>query len=429
MTIAVARALIPAAEQPLARLIAPFVLLHVAMFAYDMQHPERFFYADRAADRIVSMDRLLAAWQGSGDVLGVLTGRGVIGDWLPHAVLHLTGGMTLVVLAQVLLALVSIACVRRIGLRLGLDEARASGAAALYGLLPHTLVYPHQLASEAIFVPLIVISFAMASGLAMGAAILIRPVAALWPFVQKGMRRADWRYVGLALIPLLLWMSFVKVETGEFSIGKSHADLGSNLYQRTVRMTAHLPPGQRVEGRGSMGAFEYVRFSLAHPKEAAAHHGRDLATLFFKSGIERIALDYLDLFPERRSDLQKSSTGWRKQLELHGPVAALKALLEGNAALTLISIAGAIAFTVLMLLALKGVFARSADPRLKLVLAAFVIYIFATAQAVDAAASRHRAPCEFAICLLAVLALARKNPHRGHPPGKHPAAKEYRNGR
>src|SRR5688572_2768284 len=119
MTIAVARALIPAAEQPLARLLAPFVLLHVAMFAYDMQHPERFFYADRAGDRIVSMDRLLAAWHSSGDVLSVLAGRGIIGDWLPHAALYLTGGMTLVVLAQVLLALVSIACVRSIGLRMG----------------------------------------------------------------------------------------------------------------------------------------------------------------------------------------------------------------------------------------------------------------------------------------------------------------------
>ncbi|MGQ0656421.1 MAG: hypothetical protein ACT4P4_29880 [Betaproteobacteria bacterium] len=69
--------------------------------------------------------------------------------------------------APVLLALLSIACARSIGLRLGLGEA-----------------------------------------------ILVRPVAALWPFVLKGLRLADWRYFGLALVPLLLWMTFVPAARG-----------------------------------------------------------------------------------------------------------------------------------------------------------------------------------------------------------------------
>jgi len=43
----------------------------------------------------------------------------------------------------------------------------------------------------------------------------------------------------------------------------------------------------------------------------------------------------------------------------------------------------------------------------------FVAYIFLTAQVVDAAQSRHRAPAEFALCVLAVagyLRLRRTNP-------------------
>jgi hypothetical protein len=136
-----------------------------------------------------------------------------------------------------------------------------------------------------------------------------------------------------------------------------------------------------------------------------------VATLSFKSGIERVVLDYLDLFPDKRKQIQESDSGWRKQLEVNGPIAALKALLAGNWALTVISLAGAVAFTLLMALAIKGAFSAAADNRLKLLLAGFVVYVFVTAQAVDAAASRHRAPAEFAICLLALLALARRPDH------------------
>ena len=44
-----------------------------------------------------------------------------------------------------------------------------------------------------------------------------------------------------------------------------------------------------------------------------------------------------------------------------------------------------------------------------LVLTAFALYILATAQLVDAAQSRHRAPAEFALCLLAVAAFQKRN--------------------
>lgn len=406
MTTVAARAGFPAGEWPLARLLAPFVALHAAMAAFDLQNPARFFNADRADERLASLERLADTWQRGGDVVALLAGRGIVGDWLPHAVLYLAGGASLVILAQVLLALLSIACVRNIGLRLGLDEARASAAAVLYGVLPHTLVYPHQLASEALFVPLVVLSFAAANtarrGLAMGAAILVRPVAALWPFVLKGLRLADWRYFGLALVPLLLWMSFVKVEAGELGTGRTHADLGSNLYQRAVRMTGGDPAA------GKMTPVEYLQFIAAHPREAAAHHGRDLATLAFKSGVERVLLDYLDLFPADRAELQHADSGWRRRLEHDGSAATLRRLFADAPALTLVSLAGALAFGALMLLALRGAFAPAADTKLRLALAAFVVYVFVTAQAVDAASSRHRAPAEFALCLLAVLALARR---------------------
>jgi hypothetical protein len=76
---------------------------------------------------------------------------------------------------------------------------------------------------------------------------------------------------------------------------------------------------------------------------------------------------------------------------------------------------GAALFVVFMALAVCGAWSRIRGrgiySREWLLLAAFVVYIFATAQAVDAAHSRHRAPAEFALCILAVagwLALRRR---------------------
>jgi hypothetical protein len=109
--------------------------------------------------------------------------------------------------------------------------------------------------------------------------------------------------------------------------------------------------------------------------------------------------DYLDLFPESRS-LQDPQSGWRKTLEQKGVVGGLVHIAGDHPGLFVASTGGALLFLVFMALALVGawVFVRSG----RWMLVAFVLYVFATATAVDAAQSRHRAPAEFALCLLAV---------------------------
>jgi hypothetical protein len=83
--------------------------------------------------------------------------------------------------------------------------------------------------------------------------------------------------------------------------------------------------------------------------------------------------------------------------------------------LVLVAVAGAVLFAGLMLLAgagalawlrEKGAGAAAVRMRgLRLLIVLFPLYIVATAQAVDAAQSRHRAPAEFALCLLAMAGL------------------------
>ena len=99
--------------------------------------------------------------------------------------------------------------------------------------------------------------------------------------------------------------------------------------------------------------------------------------------------------------LQQSDGGWRTSLEQRGALATLAGLLGAQPGLVLSSALASVLFTLLMALAVYGA-VLSLGRREWLLLTLFVLYVAATAQVVDAAQSRHRAPAEFALCLLAV---------------------------
>ena len=404
------------------RLVAPLAALHAVMFVYDLQHPDRFMNADRTGERIAVIEgfgRALTAGEGA----SYYTQHGIVGDWLPQGLVHLAGGQYLLIALQVALMLASVLWLREIAVRVGLRERHASAAALVYALLPHTLVFPHQLATEALFVPLVILAFRLSigpsGGLALGLATLIRPITVLWPFVMAAFHRGGKRivFVAMAIAPLVVWMTCVYFSTGEFGMGRSGHDLGGNLYERMQRMGATLPeaerPARKPAGQTKATLGEYLAFAAAHPVVFVAHGARDVATLGVKSGIERLTLDYLNLFPEVRKSLQAANGGWRANVEKRGALATFTDMVRTQPGLISTSAAASLAFVAFMALALAGVFALRRN-REALLLAAFVVYIFATAQAVDAAQSRHRAPAEFALCVLAVAGWASLVRRRAH---------------
>jgi hypothetical protein len=394
----------PAAALTGRALLALFGALHAGMFAYDLAHPDRFLLADRASERI----DVIHAFRGAADWTSFLGAHGIPGDWLPHALLYMAGGQYFVIAVQIALVLLSVLWVRDLAERAGLGSRVAFGAAVLYGLLPQTLVFPHQLATEALFDPLVILSFRLAvgpaSGLALGVATLIRPITVVWPLIVAAFSKNRLAYLAAALAPVLAWMLFVLATTGEFSLGRSGHDLGHNLYERMQRMSASLPeaqrPAARPPGETTARLGEYLAFTAAHPVAAALHSARDFLALGVKSGIERLALDYFDAFPQTRAALQDSQDGWRARVEQHGFVRAFAALAASQPGVMLLSGVGALLFTAFMALAVLGAWRGRHDARL-LLLAGFALYIFVTAQAVDAAQSRHRAPAEFALAILA----------------------------
>src|SRR5258705_9424275 len=96
------------------RIIVPLAGLHAAMFGYDLLHPELFLRADRAGERIDVIQRFAALVHGGGDFAAFFAGHGIVGDWLPQALLYMAGGQDLVIAVPIALPLPSVAWLREL---------------------------------------------------------------------------------------------------------------------------------------------------------------------------------------------------------------------------------------------------------------------------------------------------------------------------
>ncbi len=428
-----------------------FAALHGLMLIYDYFHPTVFFNADRALARWQTIQDLYQVWHGE-QLAGFLVSHGIVGDYLFQGVLLAWLGRFGLILAQVGITLLAGYAVFRMGLLLAMAESWAALASLVYLLLPHTLIFPHQLASEALYSPLLTLSLwltlevmttkneyafcigwtgLLGAGL-VGMANLIRPVTLLWPLLPVLMlfsmrrRRPAFDYTLTAFLPILLWASFMAWQGGHFGFGASDHDMAHNLYQRTARVVETLPPAEQAEARahylttgaqGTLTVGEYLNFGLHFPTPFLLHSARDGMVFFAKSGLERIPIDYLLINSEARAALQNSESGWRTHLESGGIGEALEYLWRIQGVVLLLSIGGAVLLLVMMGLALYGarqLLKREAEPEQRaaaLLLLALPLYLFLISQVVDAMQSRHRAPAEAALVLLAVAgasALARR---------------------
>lgn len=273
-------------------------------------------------------------------------------------------------------------------------------------------------------------SWLIASAFCLGLATLIRPITLLWPFVAALAILICYRpreaalYWVCALLPVVLWMSFIGAQTGEFGLGKSAHSMERNLYERVLRITATLPPGERDQARAAylpaaatpadreLGALGYLKFSVAYPAASSKHLLHDATAFFAKSGVERLTIDYFAL-TDGAAELQDPDRGWRQQVEVHGWPHTLRFLWRTMGATLVVSLAGAAAILGLFVLALIGALhflrrlgeIRAPGVMLGVLLIALVGYVFLFAQVLNAMQSRQRAPAEFAIVLLAAVGL------------------------
>lgn len=427
--------------------IAALIVVSVqsAMLANDFWNGfPSFLSADRALQRLFWIETIAKSTNGD-EIIAALTGQGVLGDYFYQYVLLALGGRPGLVVAQILLCLWSVHAVYRTAWLLTQTAGMAAMCGLAYGLMPHTLVFAHQLSSEAVSVPLCVIAFSYAaryltgsrrsdlavSGLLFGMAILSRPILlllplalapALWLRGRNGSSNggvAAASLVAIALIPMLLWMAFVTAATGTIGIGREAPTLSSNLATKIGQLTLAKSEAERAainqryirDGRTSVAGF--LDFAAHYPLEVASSAAKDVMLFLGKSGATKVTMDYLNLAPDRQR-IQRSHDNWRTVWQNEGTLSAFNFLLR-NAGLGVLVIEGLGSILMLALSALTGIaaialkngaLANAPERRAVLIAALLTVAVgIASTQSVDFFQTRHRYICEFAMLVLAGFAI------------------------
>jgi hypothetical protein len=429
-----------------ATLLLLYVMLHAALLAYDFNHPDVWLKADRANERVAQIGEFpqVNGWRAQLDYVGR---HGAPGDYLIQVALYDLGGFASMLLAQVALCVLSVVCVYRMARAVLGDGRLPLLVASLYALLPQTLIFPHQLSAEAWFVPLVVFGFycttrwfstraprtAFLSGLYWAGATLTRPT--VLPFallsalaLPRRSGRNSWAPYYLALvIPVLAWVITVHAYTGKWSLGEgTSASVGNNLMLKAQFISDTFPAEAREKARqrhiepalnrdGLLRPAEYARFCADYVGPCTSQVLQDALNFFFKSGIERITLDYLGLLPEQeRIETQRahvgSSRGWAQEVRRRGALAATEFYLAKYPVVVGASLLSALAFGIVTLIyaagaldALVGLIKHTVDDRrlILALLAVFPPYLFAASSVVSSMQSRHRAAAEFAMLIVA----------------------------
>ncbi len=429
-----------------ATLLLLYVMLHAALLSYDFSHPDVWLKADRANERVAQIGEFpqVNGWRAQFDYVGH---HGAPGDYLIQVALYDLGGLASMLLAQVTLCVLSVVCVYRMaGIVLGNGRLPLL-VASVYALLPQTLIFPHQLSAEAWFVPLVVFGFyattrwfstraprtAFLSGLYWAAATLTRPTvlpfallsALALPRGSGGNSRAP--YFLALLIPVVVWMITVHAHTGKWSLGEgTSASVGNNLMLKARFISDTFPAEAREKARqrhieparnrdGLLTPLEYARFCADYVGPCTSQVMQDALNFFFKSGIERVTLDYLGLLSEQeRIETQRahtgSSRGWAQEVRRRGALAAAQSYFAKYPVVVGASLLAALAFAIVTLFyvvgavdALAGLLKHSVDDRrlILALLAVFPLYLFAASSVVSSMQSRHRAAAEFAMLIVA----------------------------
>lgn len=302
--------------------VLAFLILHGALLAYDLQHPDAIFGGDRAESRWASMQDRLAASDDQANA--VILKYSQPGDYVLHTWLYRLGGFPAILLMQMGVALGTLLATMSLARLLGATPQAAAVAGMLFVLLPGSIISPHLLTTETFFTACFLIGcLLLAAGMqrssigmlwlavlpwAIGAFIrpqgmIFMPVAvamiAVW---HPSLRRAA--FLSAALCVLLfpgLWLLWRQSLTGEVGMGESDADLGVSFRIRAHRVlnllgiTDWAAQDQVLVPR--MSAQEFFSLFAQHPLGFLKTYVSDLINVALNPGANAVFGHYLKLFP------------------------------------------------------------------------------------------------------------------------------------
>jgi hypothetical protein len=421
-------------------------LLHLGLVIFDVFNADGFMRADRADQRITAMERFLAAL-GDGDrLLAVMVRQGNFFDYGIHALLYGAVGRIGLIAFQIALAIAAALSVVYIVERVFRSGRLALAAGLLYGLLPQSIAFPHQLLSESISNPMIVLGTAafiralesprrlsgwLLSGLCFGVGGIVRPALCLLPILalmllaigdrRFALSRSGSAFIAASFVLMLGWCLFMFQQTGRFGLGESGQDLGLNFADSVSKVLLDEgvgpPDGSRPEWLPMrISTAEYFAYMRQYPVGFVNLYSKNVFVMVADSGIGRLYVDLLGFGAEARIRLQDPVLGWRAQLNNHGVLAMLRQGFSVAPGTIIAGVVGALAFALINLGVLAAyvavvragtaIWKRDGGATLaqRWCLAYLLIlplYVVMTSQVVAHAPSRHRSQVEFAWAILA----------------------------
>lgn len=334
-----------------ALLLIGIAVLHVALLVRGVIEPSAILNHDRGTLRLHMAERLLDAFR-DGHVMATLGRQTVIGDYLPHTFMLVLVGEWLpgVPFLQLAIHVWSLRELFRLATRLGGTGAQAWWTVAAYALIPVDLCVPHGMASESVFLPLVIASMRQAAdaafaptpsarhrgawmaGLWSGLATLCRPewqlpaLAVLLAFAVYA-ARSGWRSVAAAVlrfctpfaVVIAAWLVTYHAASGRWGFGGDGADLRATVAVRVSEIVRYsgkpLLPGEDPSGMQTWVAHSLgspvtsLRVALSHiAKFVALPENLDIAAyfgLYERTGVRSVRLEALGFWGAMRATVEE----------------------------------------------------------------------------------------------------------------------------
>jgi hypothetical protein len=415
------------------------------MFAYDvaMQFPA-FLRGDRSLVRWYALEALRVV--DAAHVMQTLaSGPTTPGEYIFAYVMNAVGGPAAIIAFQIVLFLLSLACLCNVA-QVFPWRFSVLVIGTVYTLLPHNLVFTHQFVTEAVATPLVVFCVyfffrfsrsqrrtdALLCGLAMGAAIFVRPPLMLIVpsfllvhllyvrYLPKGSWRAALLICGVAILPMLSWTTAYTFETGRIGYTSGVANLAWNLRSKVFlvysRNDLEQPEALRrfknypslYNNNDGISLSEFAEMASPHPILFAEVAVSDALIFLGRGDISKVFIDYLS------TGDTAALKDWRVWWSKDGAGSALELLLSKSGSIfvivpetilsliTLLCSLGALVFCCYCLIHPNKIATSLGKQNLAFVLVLTCIFlaVFAGAQLVDQAQGRLRHPAEACILLL-----------------------------
>lgn len=436
--------------------LALFVVAHGTLLVYDIGNPEAVYGGDRGDKRANKIYVFLdipelrkvssPTWssipaQPFGATVPTMStaekllNLGPPGDYLAHALPYRIGGPYAVILVQLALALIAVVCVFRLGVHLGLSEAYAFCATALYILLPGSLYQPHQLVTEGLFNPLLAIAtyllvrtvdeplrwrMYLTALLALAVAMEIRTQLLPYPFVLAAIfvcwQRHRWvrlvvpMFIVCFAIPVA-WAIFVASEPADLVTEQTELSPLRNLSGIVARMAIRggFPFDRAAYPGEQIPIPEFLGYVVRYPIAFLEAKLTDIVEVVFNPGITGFGR-YLgiDLFTFRT---ESGRLFWSQVKWNAGVFGVIRELWHQDLAFVVPFLAACAAWLLILVVALVGAWRMLRDRQIgaatKAILISLVLYNLAIVQVGEITRVTHRSPVEFIIAIWFAFGLRR----------------------